>query len=109
MIDQQFCAILEYRLSDAFKYARDSNLKAFWCDGILLPENVSVSGQRTVIMKAFIDKSGQTPYRMILKLGNKAFSRYTRGLSIEECIPDTDFDTWVRIDTVREEIEIQLH
>ncbi len=109
MIDQQFCAILEYRLSDAFKYARDSNLKAFWCDGILLQENVSVSGQRTVIMKAFIDKSGQTPYRMTLKLGNKAFSRYTRGLRIEECIPDEGFDSWVWIDTVNEEIEVQFN
>jgi len=109
MIDRQFCDILEYRLCDAFKYADDSNLRAFWCDGILLPENISVSGKRTVIMKAFIDKSGQTAYRMVLKLGNKAFSRYTRGLSIDECIPDTGFDAWVSIDTVREEIEIQLH
>ncbi|ACU57656.1 hypothetical protein [Chitinophaga pinensis] len=109
MIDRQFCDMLAYRLCDAFKYAGDNNLSAFWCDGILLPENVSVSGKRTVVMKAFIDKSGQTAYRMTLKLGNKALSRYTRGLRIEECIPDEGFDSWVWVDTINEEIEVQLN
>ena len=59
-------------------------------------------------MQAFIGKDGQTVYSLTLKFGNKALSRYARNLNMVECIPQTDFDNWLKIDILKKEIEIQL-
>lgn len=108
MIDRQFCELLEYRLTAAFKSAGDDTLHSFWCDGILPPENGAVNGKRSIVLEAFVGQSGQTPYRLILHLGNKAISRSARQLSLDMCIPDTAFDNWIRIDILRAELEVQL-
>jgi hypothetical protein len=59
-------------------------------------------------MKAYVGKDGQTVYSLTLKFGSKALSRYARNLDIVECIPQTDFENWFKIDITKKEIEIQL-
>lgn len=114
MLDQDFCDILEYRISDALENISDEDVKGFWCDGVLLSEldnyysQKFINDNRQVKMKAHVGKDGQTVYSLTLKFGNKSLSRYARSLDIVECIPQTDFENWFKIDTSKKEIEIQL-
>lgn len=114
MLDQNFCSTLEYRISKALENIKDEKVKGFWCDGVLLSEpdkyysQKFVNDNRQVKMQAFVGKDGQTAYDLILNFGNKALSRYARDLDIIECIPQADSGSWLRVDTVRKEIEVQL-
>lgn len=114
MIDQEFCDFLEQAVSDALQQLDNDKTKGFWCDGILpsQPEihysTKYVNDNREVQFKAFIGKDGQTEYAMILKFGSKSLSRYTRDLTIQECIPGPDKENWVIIDIDNKIIEVQL-
>ena len=114
MLDQDFCKFLEYEISKAFEHSENDQIKAFWCDGVLLnqPDNnysqKFVNDNRQVILKAFIGKDGQSAYELTLKFGKKALSRYARNLDIKECIPNPAKQNWFDIDTKDNKIEIQL-
>jgi hypothetical protein len=114
MLDQNFCETLEYKISEALENIDDENVKGFWCDGVFLsePDNYYsqkfINDNRHVKMKAYVGKDGQSAYGLTLKFGNKAFSKYARNLNIIECIPQGEFEKWFRIDTSKQEIEIQL-
>lgn len=114
MLDQNFCDILEYKLCDIFENLNDEKLKGFWCDGILLSENDKHYSQKTlnknrqVKMQALVGKDGQTVYSLTLKFGNKSLSRYAGNLDLVECIPQTFFKNWFKIDIAKKEIELQL-
>jgi hypothetical protein len=114
MLDMDFCTILEYKICEALANIDNEILKWYWCDGVLLsePDNYYsqkyINDNRQTQMKAFVGKDGQTEYRLILKFGRKALSRYARDLDITECIPNADYEKWFTIDTDNKEIEIQL-
>lgn len=114
MLDQEFCETLEYSLCAAFENIDDEEVKGFWCDGVLLsePDNCYsqkfVNDNRQIEMHALVGKDGQTVYRLTLKFGTRALSRFARNLDIIGCIPQTDFEKWLKIDTVKREIEVQL-
>jgi hypothetical protein len=114
MLDQDFCKTLEYKISNVLENTSDEKLKGFWCDGVLLsePDNCYsqkfVNDNRQVKMQVLLGKDGQTAYNLTLKFGNKSLSRYVRNLSIVDCIPQTDFENWFKIDTRQKEIELQL-
>jgi len=114
MLDNEFCETFEYKLCDVFENLDDENLKGFWCDGVLLTEPEKyyslkfVNDNRKVKMEVFVGKDGQTNYSLTLHFGKKALSRYASNLSIIECIPQTDFVNWFKIDTSTKQIEVQL-
>lgn len=114
MLDQDFCEILEYKISLALENLGDEKVKGFWCDGVLLSEpdkyysQKFINENRQVKMRAYIGKDGQGDYSLTLKFGNKALSKSARNLDISECIPQSDFEKWFNIDTSKQEIEIQL-
>ena len=114
MLDKEFCETLEYKLCNVFENLNDENLKGFWCDGVLLTEPEKcysqkfVNDNRQVKMQVFVGKDGQTTYSLTLHFGKKALSRYARNLSIIECIPQTDFENWFKIDISMKQIEMQL-
>lgn len=114
MLDQDFCEFLEYKLCKAFEHSDNEQIKGFWCDGVLLDQPDSyyskmfVNNNRKVTLKAFIGKDGQTEYKLTMKFGKKALSRYARNLDIKECVPKPDNQNWFDIDTKRNKIEIQL-
>ncbi|KAA2239374.1 hypothetical protein F0L74_24545 [Chitinophaga agrisoli] len=108
MLDQDFYQFLEYGICQAFNNSPDEEIKGFWCDGVMpSAANPGLIG-RKIELKAFIGKDGQSAYELILKLGNKALSRYSRQLDLKECIPDTDNPNWFYIDTKKRTMEIQL-
>jgi hypothetical protein len=114
MIDQDFCDFLEQAVSDALQYLDNDETKGFWCDGILplQPEiyysKKYVNDNRSVRLKAFIGKDGQTEYEMILQFGSRSLSRYAKNLTIQECVPDTNKENWLTIDIDNKIIEVQL-
>jgi hypothetical protein len=115
LIDQDFCNNLERIISGAFQHLENKETRGFWCDGITLSQPESqyskkhVNETRSVALKAFIGKDGQTEYELILKFGPKALSRYERDLSIEQCIPDPEKAGWLVIDITKRIIKLQLN
>ena len=113
MVNQEFCEFLEYELCRAFRQSGNPDVRGFWCDGVVLPnidENYfhkQVQDKRCIMLTAWIGTDGQTNYELTIRLGNKALSRYARGLSLKECIPEDSSD-WFTIDIQRKIIDILL-
>jgi hypothetical protein len=114
MLDNDFCEILEHKISHALANIHDEKVKGFWCDGVLLSEPDMyyspkfINDNRQTKLKAFIGHDGQTAYSLLLKFGSKALSRYARNLELASCIPQTGIEEWFCVDTTKKEIEIQL-
>ena len=115
MIDPEFCAYLEYEITKAFRHSANHQIKDFWCDGVIKDQADNAYSQKTVndtrkiVLKAFIGKDGQTEFELVLKLGNKALSRYARNLDIRECLPGPDNPEFMMVDVGRKRIEIRLY
>ncbi|MFI5131053.1 MAG: hypothetical protein ACHQFX_13720 [Chitinophagales bacterium] len=115
MLDDDFCNFLEYQLTSAFENSDDKTLRGFWCDGIVLPSNEnefskkSINDNRQVVAMAYLGKTGQEKYQLIIKFGKKALSRFARDLDIKDCVPDPETDDWYKVDTENKQIAIQLH
>ena len=114
MLDQDFCEFLEYEITKALSNSVEERLKAFWCDGVLLPDieneysKKSVNDKREVLMTAFTGQTGQDKYELTLRFGRKALSRYARDLSLEECVPNSETNNWLYVVPTNKKILIQL-
>lgn len=101
-------------IPNALEKIATPDTKGFWCDGLttvvsdIYYTKKSVNDNRYVPLLAYIGKDGQTKYEVILHFGPKALSRYTRDLSITDCIPDTNASEWFTIDVQQKKIELQL-
>lgn len=115
MLDNEFCNFLEYQLTSAFENSDDEAVKGFWCDGVILPPNEnkyskkSINDTREVAAIAYMGKSGQEEYQLVIKFGKKAVSRYAGDLDIKDSIPDPKEKGWYIIDPDKKKIVIQLH
>jgi len=115
MLDNDFCTTLEHLLNNAFARSHKKELAGLLCDGILLPtfENEyskkAINDKREVTMVAYIGYDGQDKYLLTLKFGNKALSKYARGLPVENCIPVNEGAEEIDIDTERKIITIKLN
>ena len=98
--DENFRTELEYHLSRTFENLDEPELRGFWCDG--------VNENRQIITTAWIGTDGQETYHLTLKLGNKALSRYARGLNLNECLPSESSTDWLTVDLEQQTIELQL-
>ena len=114
MLDQEFCAFLEYEITKALGSSKDEQLKGFWCDGVLLPgamneySKMAVSDKQQVMMTAFVGQTGQDKYELTLRFGRKALSRYAKNLSLKPCVPSPEDNNWLYIDPTNKEIVVQL-
>lgn len=114
MLDQNFCEYLEFQITKGLSLSTDERLKSFWCDGVLLPDSEneyskkSVNDKRQIMFTAFVGQTGQDNYELILRFGRKALSRHARDLRIEECVPNSEDNSWLDIDTDNKKIVIQL-
>lgn len=100
MFDQSFLDFVEYKVCDAL------NGSGLWCDGVMSPKYLK--DQREIWFAAFVGKDGQSEYELILRLGDKSLSRYTRNLDIKECWPEGDSQDWFYIDPGNARMIIQL-
>lgn len=115
MIDQDFCDFLEYKISEVLTVLNKIETKGFWCDGVCLNNDLTFYSQKYINdkkqtnLKAFVGEDGQSEYKLTLKFGNKALSKYVRNLEIKSSIPTSIESRWFKIDTESKEIEIQLN
>jgi hypothetical protein len=110
--NQQFCSALEYHLSKMLSHSPDEELRRLWCDGVsheaLNKSKKFVNDTGKIITKAWIGKNGQQEYELTMHFGNKAQSRFSRNLSLEECLPPEDAAGWIKIDVENKTVELQL-
>jgi hypothetical protein len=112
-VDSDFLLKLEYHLSKSFKYSPDDNVKHFWCDGILIEENIYIEStielEKQIIAKAWIGFNGQDIYKMVIKLGERSFERYLAGTDASDCMPDANTWSWFSIQPDAKIIEVRLN
>ena len=114
--NEEFCTRLEYRICHELEKSTDPELKGFWCDGVswFPTENQltkkHVNDKRKIETKAWIGKTGQTEYKATIHFGQKALSKYAKGLDLTETIPELESDSeWIEIDIQNKTIEIKLN
>ncbi len=114
MLDTTFCDMLESKIQGALQNSANQEIRSYWCDGVLLPTfehdytQKFVNDNRHITLTAFIGQDGQDTYQLKLLFGNKALSKYARGLSISDCIPEVEDYDWFRIDSEKREVLVQL-
>lgn len=114
MLDQNFCDFLEYYISRACANSTNEQLKHFWCDGVMLPNDKNefsekfINNKRKIVMTAFIGMTGQDKYELTIKFGKKAVSKYARGLEISECVPNPESNDGFDINIEKRKVMIQL-
>lgn len=114
MLNRAFCESLEIHITHAFPHFLDESFKHYWCDGVLLPTfefeyaQKLINDKRQISLIAFLGKTGQDEYELILLFGNKSLSRNARGLDIQDCIPDPENVENYSIDMIKRKLTIQL-
>jgi len=113
--NEKFCSRLENQICHEFEKSTDPELKGFWCDGVSwFPTEKQltkkyVNDNRKIETKAWIGKTGQTEYKATIHFGQKALSKYAKGMDLTECIPDLESQAeWIEIDIKNNIIAINL-
>ena len=113
--NKDFCSHLEYHLCDTFRQSGDKEITAIWCDGIShIPifdnqlELHAIQKTKKIITHAWMGKTGQDKYEMVIHFGEKALNQYAEGKDLTECLPPTDNMDWISINIQRHTIEIYL-
>jgi len=113
--NEEFCTRLEYRICHEFEKSTDLELKGFWCDGVswFPSENQltkkHVNDNRKIETKAWIGKTGQTEFKATIHFGQKALSKYAKGLGLTDTIPELEsVSEWIEIDIENKTIELKL-
>lgn len=114
MLNEDFCISLEAKINKAFINFKNEETRGFWCDGIMLPtfENElspkNINDKRQLSTSAYIGKTGQDKYDLLIKFGPKSLSRYARGLDVATCISDSIQPGWYEIDVAQKQLTVYL-
>lgn len=108
--NEDFCTELEFHLGRTFKNSDRTDLKGFWCDGVLCEPINEAELRKThkVETKAWIGRDGQGEYTMTIRFGEKALNNLQKGYELAETIPSENSMSWIDIDTDKKTIEIRL-
>ena len=106
---------MEFRICKELEKSEDQVLKGFWCDGVSwLPgdnqlNKKHVNDSRKIITKAWVGKTGQDEYQATINFGRKALSKYSKGITLMNSIPDIESEIdWIEIDTDNKTIVLEL-
>ena len=113
MIDENFCKEIERRIGWALPNFEEKRINTFCTDGIVFNPNDKCFSKKFVNDKRYVMMDMYTcsaPQRvdLILMFGQKALSRYARGLDITPCIPAELDETNMDIDFEKAQLIIQL-
>lgn len=108
--NEDFCNELEYHLERTFKNSDRTDLKGFWCDGVLCEPINEAELRKTqkVETRAWIGKDGQGEYKMTIRFGKKALKNLLNGYDLTATIPSESSMSWIDIDTDKRTIEVRL-
>jgi hypothetical protein len=112
MVTQEFCEVLEYRLTKALANSREPALQRYWCDGVLAPEWAEdyhpdyVAKSRRISLRAWMEGSQtktdplmQQLHPLHLILGSESLKSYLRGADLLPWIAAGIDPTTVLLDT----------
>ncbi|MDU0368774.1 hypothetical protein ACFPAF_00080 [Hymenobacter endophyticus] len=111
---KEFCEFLEYHLTNTFAHNPDARIKGLWCDGVLPPVIDShltkkhVNDTRRIVTTAFIGYYETQRYGLSILLGRYSLRRYSRGHSLQDCVPDETASDWYTLDIDNRRLEIRL-
>lgn len=108
--NEDFCVQLEYHLTRTFG---NSEMKGFWCDGILMPAGIQltkkrINDKRKIVTKAWLGFDGQGEYEMTIHFGQYSLRRYAKGTDLTDCLPSEDSLDWISLDQESKTIELKL-
>lgn len=113
--NQDFCAKLEYRITEALCNADNSEWNSLWCDGILhdipsdrLADDYIIEN-KSIITKALIGEDGQGQFVMHIILGEQSLKNYLTRKPLEACIPQTEAQYWIEFDLENMIIKVTLN
>lgn len=112
--DFDFLVHLNYYLEDAFANSPDEEINQLWCDGIAEPSFSSqltfkdIIESKKINTNAWIGIDGQSPYEMVINLGEKSVAQLKQGLSLKDSLPSWTSMDWISIDTENKIIEVNL-
>jgi hypothetical protein len=113
VIDVDFCARLEYKLTRALQASDDPDLKGWWCDGVIASidhfEKIrSEHGEIMIHAIAFLGLTGQENYELSLHFGSVSLRCLRQGKRIDDLLPSEPFDEWATIDLSRKSLTVYL-
>jgi hypothetical protein len=111
MFTQEFCEVLEYRLTDALANSSEQALQRYWCDGVLEPEwaeeylSEYVAKSRRIVLRAWMEGSRTKTaplthqlHPLHLVLGSESLKSYLRGGDLLPWIAEGIDPTTVSLD-----------
>ncbi|MDY7393912.1 hypothetical protein UMM65_01525 [Aureibaculum sp. 2210JD6-5] len=113
MISENFCQILEHKITQTFSNENDRELKSFWCDGVAKPENEVnfnseyVEQKSEVELRAWFGETGQEVYKVILRLGENSKNKILNNSEIIDCIPEVN-ENWIELNEENKTLIINL-
>ena len=115
-IFEAFLIPLEYYLGNRLSTMEVAKAHGLWCDGVLMPyvdnqlNTKTINKYRQLVIRTWIGSGlrEQHAYTLTLKFGNKALSRYIRGLSLKECLPSEELSDTLILDIAKKEITLHL-
>lgn len=122
MFTQEFCEVLEYRLTDALAKSSEPALQRYWCDGVLEPEWVEeyrpeyVAKSQRIILRAWMEglrtKTASLTHQLHplhLVLGSESLKSYLRGKDLLPWIIGGIDPTTVSLDTTTKVTTFIVH
>ena len=106
--NKEFCTYLEFHLCRTLDNIKDEKLKGFWCDGVS-PDSFVDLTERKIETTAWLGKTGQDKYFMVIWLGNCSIKQLKNDESLIDCIPSEELIDWLIINTQEKTIEISLN
>ncbi|OUJ67990.1 hypothetical protein [Hymenobacter crusticola] len=120
MVTQAFLEQLEWGLSAALLQPTTTELRGYWCDGILGPEweadyaLASVAQTHQLILRAWLERrsKGQSPtqhlYQLVIHLGPHSYHQYLQKQDLLDCVPEQLDSTHVALNVEKRVLEMQL-
>ena len=114
MITNEFCKKLEIAIQRGLYAHLHKRLNTITTDDIVFdPSDISltkkfVNDNRYAVLRMYALTGGSSVYNLILLFGNKAASRYARGLHLMDCIPWEFNENNMAVDVEKGEIVIGL-
>jgi hypothetical protein len=113
-LDESFYDLLEFHITRSLSLSENPACKGFWCDGILPTDMDSVlltdqiQRHRSILLAAFIGKTGQDRYSLKLHFGPKSLSRLSRNLDLKGCLPPESDAEGIACDPAQQTIDVFL-
>lgn len=113
--NKEFCEVLEYYLSAAFRNSSNKQLEWLWCDGIKMPHfdiqitKNNIRNTKQIITEAFIGTDGQGLYEMVIQLGLGSLKACLNDQNLKDYLPSAESTDWIKIETSTNTIELQLN